>query len=54
MAEELLRHKTNEKFDLCNAGTHPETVDVRAIDGLEKFGLDVKNLTSKSMIIIKG
>ena len=48
MAEMLLRHRASDKFDVYSAGTHPESVDIRATEALRQFGLDVKQLRSKS------
>lgn len=49
MAEALLRHKASDKFEVFSAGTSPETVDVRAIDALSKFGLNASSLKSKNI-----
>lgn len=49
MAEALLRHKAGDKYDVYSAGTEPESIDVRAIDALGKFGLDTKDLISKNV-----
>jgi protein-tyrosine-phosphatase len=54
MAEALLRHKAGDKFDVFSAGTHPDDVDLRAIDALSQFGLDAKNLVSKNINVFKG
>ena len=54
MAEALLRHKAGDKYDVYSAGTHPDTVDPRAINALGKFGLDTNNLVSKNMNIFEG
>jgi ArsR family transcriptional regulator len=54
MAEALLRHKAGDKFDVFSAGTHPDDVDLRAIDALRQFGLDAKNLVSKNINVFKG
>lgn len=47
MAEALLRHQAEGHFDLSSAGTHPEGVDARAVEALERIDVDVKNLRSK-------
>lgn len=54
MAEALLRHKAGDKFDVFSAGTHPDDVDLRAIDALRQFGLETKNLVSKNITVFKG
>ena len=50
MAEALLRHKAGDKFDVFSAGTHPEYVDLRAIDALRQFGLMDKNFAAKELV----
>jgi len=47
MAEALLQHQADGHFDVFSAGTHPEGVDARAVEALERFNIDVKNLRSK-------
>ena len=54
MAEALLRHKAGDKYDVYSAGTQPNTVDPRAVNALEKFGLDTNNLVSKNMHVFEG
>lgn len=49
MAEALLRHKAGDKYDVYSAGTEPSSIDVRAIDALDKLGVDTKGLTSKNI-----
>jgi ArsR family transcriptional regulator, arsenate/arsenite/antimonite-responsive transcriptional repressor / arsenate reductase (thioredoxin) len=49
MAEALLKHRANDKFEVFSAGTFPETVDVRTIEALNKFGLKTNNLKSKNI-----
>lgn len=49
MAEVLLRHKCGDKFDVFSAGTHPENVDLRAVEALTQFGVDSSNLHAKSI-----
>ncbi|KTF14167.1 metalloregulator ArsR/SmtB family transcription factor [Pseudoalteromonas sp. H105] len=49
MAEALLRHKASELFDISSAGTSPELIDPRTLDALEKFGLTIDDLKSKSV-----
>lgn len=53
MAEALLRHKANALFNVFSAGTHPDTVDPRAINALIKFGINADNLISKSISTFK-
>ena len=54
LAEALLRHKAGDKFDVFSAGTHPDDVDLRAIDALSKFGIDAKELVSKNVKVFEG
>jgi protein-tyrosine-phosphatase/DNA-binding transcriptional ArsR family regulator len=54
LAEALLRHKAGDRFDVYSAGTHPYEVDIQAIDALNKFGLDTKDLVSKNVKVFKG
>jgi len=54
LAEALLKHKAGENFDVFSAGTHPEKVDPRAIDALNKFGLNTTNLVSKNVSVFEG
>lgn len=49
MAEALLRHRASDSFNVFSAGTHPNKVDLRAIDALNKFGIDSSVLVSKSI-----
>ncbi|QIR16019.1 metalloregulator ArsR/SmtB family transcription factor [Shewanella aestuarii] len=43
MAEVLLTHRAGDRFEVYSAGTAPETVDARAIDALNRFGVDPVN-----------
>tara|TARA_R110002050_G_scaffold48192_3_gene111974 strand:- start:22177 stop:22941 length:765 start_codon:yes stop_codon:yes gene_type:complete len=54
MAEALLRHKADDKYDVYSAGTHPDSVDLHAIEALGKFGLNTNNLVSKHVNVYKG
>lgn len=54
MAEALLKHKAGDKFDVYSAGTHPEDVDLRAIEALSKLGVEAKNLASKNVNVFEG
>ncbi len=49
MAEALLRSKAGDQFDVFSAGTQPEEVDARAIEAIQKFGVDASDLVSKSV-----
>lgn len=54
IAEALLRHKASDLFNVFSAGTHPNKVDLRAIDALNKFGINTSDLVSKSINVFKG
>lgn len=54
MAEALLKHRAGDSYEVYSAGTHPETIDVRTIDTLSKFGLDTEQLTSKNVSVFAG
>ena len=46
MAEVLLKHRAGDRFEVFSAGTHPEVVDSRTVDALNRFGIDTKELVS--------
>ena len=54
MAQALLIHRAGDHYEVHSAGTQPDAVDVRAIDALEKFGLDTNDLVSKSVNVFEG
>ncbi|WP_076419730.1 metalloregulator ArsR/SmtB family transcription factor [Colwellia sp. UCD-KL20] len=54
MAEAILRHKAGDNYDVYSAGTQPDAVDPRAINALEKFGLNTDNLVSKNISVFAG
>jgi ArsR family transcriptional regulator len=54
LAEALLKHKSSGKYEVFSAGTHPENIDLRAIDALSQFGIDTKELVSKNVNIFEG
>ncbi|WP_076541822.1 metalloregulator ArsR/SmtB family transcription factor [Shewanella sp. UCD-KL21] len=45
MAEVLLTHRAGDRFEVYSAGTQPEAVDPRAVDALNRFGIDTANTT---------
>jgi protein-tyrosine-phosphatase/DNA-binding transcriptional ArsR family regulator len=53
LAEALLRHKAGDRFDAFSAGTHPDEVEIRAIEALSKFGIDAKGLISKDVQVFE-
>ncbi|KMT66718.1 metalloregulator ArsR/SmtB family transcription factor [Catenovulum maritimum] len=54
MAEALLRHKAADMYEVYSAGTEPESVDPRAIQALETFGVATKNLVAKHLSKFEG
>ncbi|MDX2370988.1 MAG: metalloregulator ArsR/SmtB family transcription factor [Colwellia sp.] len=53
MAEALLRHKAGNLFNVFSAGTHPDEVDLRAINALSMFGVYTSNLVSKNISVFE-
>jgi ArsR family transcriptional regulator, arsenate/arsenite/antimonite-responsive transcriptional repressor / arsenate reductase (thioredoxin) len=49
MAEALLRSQASQCFEVYSAGTAPEPIDQRAIEALERFGVSIESLHSKSL-----
>ncbi|MFN3135161.1 MAG: arsenate reductase ArsC [Candidatus Kryptonium sp.] len=47
MAEGLLRHFGNNKFEVFSAGTHPSFVHPLAIEAMKEIGIDISNHRSK-------
>jgi ArsR family transcriptional regulator len=45
MAEVLLKHRAGDRFEVFSAGTQPEPVDARAIDALNRFGIDAASMS---------
>lgn len=54
LAQALLTHRASEYFDVMSAGTHPETVDSRAIKALSDLGINAQGLYAKSFDEIAG
>ncbi|MGZ9899938.1 metalloregulator ArsR/SmtB family transcription factor [Shewanella gaetbuli] len=54
MAEALLTSKAAESFDVYSAGTNPEPIDKRAIEAIQRFGIDAEGLTSKDVKTFQG
>ncbi len=54
MAEALLKHKAGDRFDVFSAGTHPETIDLRAIEALKQFGVETVHLVPKGVDTFTG
>ena len=46
MAEVLLTHRAGDRFEVFSAGTHPEVVDSRTVEALNRFGIDTSELVS--------
>ncbi|MEN3038701.1 MAG: arsenate reductase ArsC [Candidatus Kryptonium sp.] len=49
MAEGLLRHFGNDKFEVFSAGTNPSFVHPLAIEAMKEIGIDISNHRSKSV-----
>jgi arsenate reductase (thioredoxin) len=49
MAEGLLKHITQSKYEVHSAGTKPSIVRPEAIKVLAEIGIDIKNSRSKSV-----
>src|SRR3989338_3681764 len=49
MAEGVLRHYGNEKFEVFSAGTRPSTVNPLAIQVMKEIGMDISNQLSKHL-----
>jgi ArsR family transcriptional regulator len=54
MAEALVNGFFGDKYQAFSAGTQPTSVDPRALQALEKFGLPTDNLTAKSVDNFQG
>lgn len=46
MAEGLLRHYANDRFDIFSAGTHPSHVHPTSIKVMNEWGIDISHHTS--------
>lgn len=49
MAEGLLKHITENKYEIDSAGTKPSIVRPEAIEALAEIGIDISNNRSKSV-----
>jgi len=49
MAEGLLIHLGDNKFEVFSAGTHPSFVHPLAIEAMKEIGIDISNHRSKSV-----
>lgn len=49
MAEGLLKHITQSRYEVCSAGTKPSVVRPEAIEVLREIGVDISNNRSKSV-----
>jgi arsenate reductase len=49
MAEGLLRHDGNDKFEAFSAGTNPGQVRPEAIEAMREIGIDINGHRSKSV-----
>ncbi len=49
MAEGLLRHLANDRFEVFSAGTHPSKVHPMSIKVMTELGIDISSHTSDSI-----
>jgi len=49
MAEGLLRHMGNERFEVWSAGTHPSHLNPLAVRAMRELGVDISAHRSKSV-----
>ena len=49
MAEGLLKHITQNKYEISSAGTKPSIVRPEAIEALAEIGIDISTNRSKSV-----
>jgi arsenate reductase len=49
MAEALLKHICEDRYDIYSAGTHPWTVRPGAIEAMAELGIDISQNRSKSV-----
>jgi arsenate reductase (thioredoxin) len=49
MAEGLLRHEGNDRFEVFSAGTKPTQVRPEAVDAMNEIGIDISGQHSKSV-----
>ncbi len=49
MAEGLLRHLANDRFEVFSAGTHPVGLNPNAVSAMSEIGIDISVHRSKSV-----
>ncbi len=49
MAEGLLRHLANDRFEVFSAGTHPVGLNPNAVSAMSEIGIDISAQRSKSV-----
>ena len=49
MAEGFLRHYAGDRFEALSAGTHPGTLNPRAVQVMRELGIDISGQRSKSV-----
>lgn len=54
LAEALLKHQAQRRFEVFSAGTEPEPIDERTLYVLQKNNLDTSELRSKSVSEFSG
>ncbi len=54
MAEGLLRHLAEDRFDVASAGTHPAGLNPMAIEAMREIHIDIAHHQSKSIEAFQG
>ena len=49
MAEAILKDLAGDQFDVFSAGTQPKSVDLKALETIQSFGLETTGLSAKSV-----
>ena len=51
MAEGLLRHIANDKFEVFSAGTHPKGLHPISVETMKEIGIDISRQESKNLSV---
>ncbi len=54
MAEGLIRHEADDRFDVFSAGTHPTQVRAEAVAVMRELGIDISGQRSKPLLEFDG
>ena len=49
MAEGLLRHLANDRYEVASAGTRPKGVHPRTVEVMQEMGIDIAGQRSKDV-----